>query len=716
MNQKKTFNVLDRIARDTIPDDINLLPRITARIESGKGTKMHPRLSLLTTLVLAALALILLTGVAYAVYHWMSDPGLQSLQDAGLEKNVGATGQPVISPSETPAPTLPPAAAIGDAQTLQGVTLTLDWVYLDEARLTFGFSIRDLPAGLELDVPSVAFMGYTPVQTRGASFIVRNTGEQTTGEYLSYQVIRGDEAGGKLDLDIRVRLVRLSGAQRSPLGEFHYSLKAVTVVAGATGATQQTYEAAVNSVALRLESVNVNQSITDVVLCNPNPVSGAIPSLQQVTLQVENSPAAAPGATTASDARPGEGCLRLEFPSASQAGAARLILSVQKLVTAPGQEFSGPWIFYVDLPDKQKVPGMASPTPAATPLGLQTLQGVTVTLDWVFADAKRISFGYSVAGLPAVPDATALWGSVDLRDAQGKPLGQAVGGSSAVQRVAGKPDTLTGNWSIVLGQPLTAAEGRFGLDITLGGGASSDMSNLLGQFKIPADATPFPPGVYPPALPAQKVGTFHFDFTTPIYPLQTLTPHLSITANGLAMSIEKIEMTPSYANLTLCYQKPSPKDWTIEGTVGRPQLSFGDYHATIYSYRLIFDKDMGGYLGKSASPTKIPGITTGRCVQIDFLLGNSYRPGTLTLTIPALEQSMPESIPPAELKAAQEKLKALGIEINQTTFSSSGGGGGGGPAIAKKPDGMTDEEAYRQYMQALGYVYPGPWVFTIDIK
>ena len=60
-----------------------------------------------------------------------------------------------------------------------------------------------------------------------------------------------------------------------------------------------------------------------------------------------------------------------------------------------------------------------------------------------------------VAGLPVVPDATALWGSVDLRDAQGKPLGQAVGGSSAVQRVAGKPDTVTGTWSIVLGQPLT---------------------------------------------------------------------------------------------------------------------------------------------------------------------------------------------------------------------------------------------------------------------
>ena len=54
--------------------------------------------------------------------------------------------------------------------------------------------------------------------------------------------------------------------------------------------------------------------------------------------------------------------------------------------------------------------------------------------------------------------------------------------------------------------------------------------------------------------------------------------------------------------------------------------------------------------------------------------------------------------------------------MDYTTTSFSGGGGSSGPAVTKKPDGMTDQEAYQHIMAALGYVYPGPWVFTLDVK
>jgi hypothetical protein len=66
------------------------------------------------------------------------------------------------------------------------------------------------------------------------------------------------------------------------------------------------------------------------------------------------------------------------------------------------------------------------------------------------------------------------------------------------------------------------------------------------------------------------------------------------------------------------------------------------------------------------------------------------------------------------VKAAQEKLKAQGIEMDYTT-SRGAGGGGGGPIFTKKPEGMTDLAAYQEFMAALGYSYPGPWVFTIEI-
>jgi len=29
---------------------------------------------------------------------------------------------------------------------------------------------------------------------------------------------------------------------------------------------------------------------------------------------------------------------------------------------------------------------------------------------------------------------------------------------------------------------------------------------------------------------------------------------------------------------------------------------------------------------------------------------------------------------------------------------------------------MDQQEAYQRYLEALGYLYPGPWVFTVDIQ
>jgi hypothetical protein len=34
----------------------------------------------------------------------------------------------------------------------------------------------------------------------------------------------------------------------------------------------------------------------------------------------------------------------------------------------------------------------------------------------------------------------------------------------------------------------------------------------------------------------------------------------------------------------------------------------------------------------------------------------------------------------------------------------------------KLPEGMTEQEAYRRFIEALGYVHEGPWVFTVEIN
>ena len=86
------------------------------------------------------------------------------------------------------------------------------------------------------------------------------------------------------------------------------------------------------------------------------------------------------------------------------------------------------------------------------------------------------------------------------------------------------------------------------------------------------------------------------------------------------------------------------------------------------------------------------------------------------MTIPYLEISPPEVIPEAELAAAQETLRTQGIEMTYETWQTAGGGGGGGATFTTLPEGMTWETAYQKYLEALGYVYKGPWETLIEVQ
>jgi hypothetical protein len=325
-----------------------------------------------------------------------------------------------------------------------------------------------------------------------------------------------------------------------------------------------------------------------------------------------------------------------------------------------------------------------------------------------------VAFGYTIAGLPDVPDALYLGGIIQVKDEQGNPFGGGYGGSSEIQWREGQPGTLSGTWSMVMPAQLDQTEADLSIDITLDGSHGDDWNYILAIFPHPSDWAGFSPGVTPTILPDRLVGTFHFDVHTTVYPLQIIEPGQAIEANSIAMRLERAEITPSYALFTLCYTKPTAKDWMVGGM---PTLKAGAYEARINGYTLLTDADYGGYIGKSPQPTHISNVAAGeRCVQIDFLLGHANPAQMLTLTIPVLEQSAPEVIPDAEIKAAQEKLRAEGIEMDYTTSSSAGGGGGGGPIFSKLPEGMDQQEAYQRYLEALGYLYPGPWVFTVDIQ
>jgi hypothetical protein len=719
MTPKNTFPVLDALAREHVPEDVNLLPQIKARVEKENMSTMKRKMKLITTLLIVILTLVVVTSTVYAIYRKMNDTGLQSVQDAGLVKNVNITAQPTLLPTSTLPEATETTSPLGNTQTLEGVTLTLKWVYIDTGRLALGLAFDKLPSGLDLNAPALTFENASPLQSRGWSFHV----EESTAEYISYQVIQSDGMNNKVNFGVDIPLVSLSGDQRTALAKFHFDLKDIPVSQGQAIPLQQTYSVKTNGVEIRLQSVRVSPAGAKLVVCYdlPSPQTSSW-SINKATLRVGNSPEVNYQDNRNLSENPADHCASLGFQTGDAQGDSSLVFRVQELSAPatsqdPPAKVTGPWEFYVDLPQKDFAPGQAVLTSTKTPvvIGSQTLEGVTMRLDWVFADARRMAFGYTIFGLPQVADATSLSGSVVLKDANGNPV-VGDGGGSPVKWLEGQPVALTGTWSTLFKDPLSQPEAQFSVDITLGGGASGDWNYQIAQFEFPPSATPFPPGVFPPALPDRLVGTFHFDFKTTVYPEQDLSPNQSVTVNGLEMRLEKVEMTPSYANITLCYQKPSPQDWGVGGSYSLPTLNFAGYEASIRSYGLIYDTDLGGNISKNPTATDSPQIQSGRCVVIDFLLGNSNQPGTATLTIPDLERSIPEGLPDAEVKAAQAKLKAQGIEMDYTTSSSSGGGGGGGPVFKVKPEGMTDQEAYQMFIEALGYTVPGPWVFTFDVN
>jgi hypothetical protein len=705
----------------------------------------------------------------------LNDPGLQSVHEAGLVTDLNVTAMPTVITTITPAGTPQPASTLALSQTLEGVTLTLDWIYLDEGRLALGMKFTDLPSESILNAPQVTFVNVSPVQSQG--YIQSLRSDENQAVYVSYQVIHADSIGGKASFGVDVPLVRQNGDTQTTVANFHFNVKDIPVYAGQTLPIQQTYAVQRNGVEVRLKSVRIMPSTTEVVACYDFPTQDApFWYMQYATVQIGSGPEESYRPYQYLSEIKDDHCVKLGFATGSAGSSSSLVFRVRQLVVpltmqdvlpaerieaanqelaqygieikpasadqteGPGgwqfvrkpdqgtdptkdpsllvlqtleEKVEGPWEFYVEIPSENIIPGQAAPTPTATPsaLGEHTIGGVTMTLDWLFADAKRVAFGYTIAGLPNIPDAMILSGNIVVKDQQGNPIGGG-GGHTSVQWVEGQPGTVTGSWSSVMPDPLNQTETTFSIDVTLDGSNGYDWNNTIAVFEQSPGATALPPGILPPSLPDRLVGTFHFDIHTKVYPMKVIEPKQSVTANGINVRLEQAEITPSYARFTLCYPKPSSKDWMVGGT---PTLKAGTYEAQISGYSLLIDSDYGGYIGKSPKPTDIPDITAGeRCVQIDFLLGHSSSAQTMTLTIPALEQSIPEVIPDAEVKAAQEKLKAQGIEMDYTT-SRGAGGGGGGPIFTKKPEGMTDLAAYQEFMAALGYSYPGPWVFTIEI-
>ena len=166
----------------------------------------------------------------------------------------------------------------------------------------------------------------------------------------------------------------------------------------------------------------------------------------------------------------------------------------------------------------------------------QTIDGVTVKINWAYADEARMAVGYTISGLN--------W-----------PEGSHMQPTQQVQirlpilanvRLGGFSGASGGNNSLVQDGVITG---------------SSDQSLLDGVW----DAEKYPNANMVVDIPVEgptKVGTFHFNLTIPVLNGSRIDNiDQTVVANNISMTLQSLALNPSRVDAVLCFQLPSSMGW-----------------------------------------------------------------------------------------------------------------------------------------------------------
>jgi hypothetical protein len=298
----------------------------------------------------------------------------------------------------------------------------------------------------------------------------------------------------------------------------------------------------------------------------------------------------------------------------------------------------------------------------------QTINGVTVEIDWVYADESRIALHYTISGLDW-PDGT-FWDSVQARITSAALPDDAFSGAGGWNHGPVDQGVITGIDDQLFWDGAVDAEKHPNIDLNV---------------DIPVEG-------------ATSVGTFHFAFNVPVLDgirLENLDQ--TVVANNVSMTLKTLVLNPSHAEALLCFQMPSPVDWGLTAStisVGGREYSFS-----------------GGGLVQGADGKDFLLTDPERCNSIGFDIPFDEAVSSITLTVPKLLGSVPEVVTTERVEMANQRLAERGIQIDYVNVDH-----GGNIEILKQPQGMPDGEIYPLIWDALAEQYEGPWVFTVPIE
>lgn len=337
-----------------------------------------------------------------------------------------------------------------------------------------------------------------------------------------------------------------------------------------------------------------------------------------------------------------------------------------------------------------------------TELGLtQTQNGISVTLEYAYADANRISIVYT-GSAQVPPTDQVMAGNARLTDDQGhtfRPMfggGGGGGGGGGEGTAEATPETSVVTFGGTMSYDASVIEAtpeHVTLHLEL------DAQHYSGQPAAPG-TTPESgaamtghitgPDGNPVMLVYSPVGspvTFVFDFTVPLNPGHVLNTPQTATASGIEMILKKLVVTPSMTRAVICFEPPQATEigmWT-------PDVTISINGAEAMPLTALNHTD--GEVEPSCSPYQIPQAP---------LLDSSNADWTLTIT----RLRLPGSEDQAKVNAELEKNGIQLIPQPQGGFGLS------------SPEGMTYDE-FSRLIEAITAQFQkkieGPWTFRFTL-
>lgn len=684
MKQQKIKSLLEDISSRAVPENTDLKPDIFRELGVNDSASGRQSLRLSASAILLSIVLVLVLATAvFAAYRLWLDPGLQGVKEAGLGSDLNVTAQPTLNPEVSDGYQSLPATMIEQIQNIGDVKISLDWISANQMRVMVGFSATGLQAGMSFDKPQVDFHGATTQQYRGA-MLSQSEGEVISGVYISYQWLDVMALGETMSIGIDLPLVQTVDGQKVLLGTVHFELSDIPTNSGEPTPGQQSYATNVNGHAIQLEWIAFTSSQTTAILCFEKPdttqdwrLEGVTGRLMDVTGLPSEQPVASENIEKAED-QDGLGCELVKLPLGFASTRDIFQLSIGELKSA-SETLNGPWDFNILLPGEGPTLGLAQGVAASTPISTPVSTGeLGATLKWAYADSSRVVLEVQFFGWQE----NYGMGMITVKDDSGMDVNTGYGTYGAED----DPST-----QMIILQP--------------------DNMDLLGtgQVSLHLDIPVVSPDHW-----EKPLASFHFDMVLPVYQAREMAINQRVTANGLEMMLVKAAVTPSYTELTICYRKPTSGDWSDWMLGNSSVLQSSENETRMDSAGMLYDSDFGGYVGKDTPPAGLPMMNPGRCMVAGYPLGDSAKAGPFTFKYTVYELERMEMNTDEQLQAAIAQLKTEGIEISVVSSSGSGGGGGGA-TINAKPEGMSDEEVYHRLEEALGNIYAGPWVFTVQI-